>query len=339
VKPSSLGDIVQSLPFLHVLRRGFPEATIAWVVGRPNLDVLSGHPDLDEVIVFERERWGGTRGFFGSLNELSRFARTLRKRRFDLVVDLQGLLRSGLLSYVTGAPERVGFANAREMSRLFYNRRVEVPNPDMHAVDRYLLVAKQIGLDTNGPVRFDVPVPKEAERFARDYLASANGEGWPVVVLLPVSRWPTKRWPPERFAALADRVAHELGAAVLFLGAADDVPLVEHIRTQMKQPSLSLVGRTTLKRSAALLRWASVVVANDSGPMHLAVVLGVPVVALYGPTSPERTGPYGGRTRVFRSTRECAPCFRSRCDNPECMRDIAVDDVFGAVGEFMESKR
>jgi len=341
VKPSAFGDVVHSLPFLRVLRRNFPDAYIAWVVSRANADLLVGHPELDEVILFERERWGGLTGFVRRARELWRFVLGLRRGRFDLVVDLQGLLRSALVSYLSGAPRRVGFAGARELGHLFYNIRVPSrPRDDhMHAVDRYLEVARKLGLTWSGRAVFHVPLGEEAKRFARDYLAAENPQDRPLVVMLPSSRWVTKRWPADRFAELADRVVSRLGSTVLFLAAEPDVPLVEQVRGRMKERSLSLAGKTTLKQSAAVLERAHVVVASDTGPMHLAVALARPVVALYGPTSPRRTGPYGGTVRLFASTRECAPCFRPKCKHADCMRDISVDDVYEAVRGFVESSR
>jgi len=336
VKPSSFGDIVHSLPFLHVLRRGLPRAHVAWMVSRANAGLLEGHPEIDELVIFERERWGGVTDFCRSVPELAAFVRGLRRRAFDLVVDLQGLFRSGLLTRLSGAPRRVGFAAAREMSHLFYTDRVHVSDPEMHAVERYLLVARALGLDTDGAPTFVVPVGEDDRRFAAERLDEMNPDGTAVVVMLPSSRWVTKRWPGEHFAALADRVTRELDARVLFLGGVGDVPLVESIRGAMKSPAPSLVGRTTLRQSAALLERADAVVANDSGPMHLAVALGRPVVALYGPTSPGRTGPYGGNVRLVRTRCDCAPCFKSDCDRHECMRDISVDEVFDALRHLME---
>jgi lipopolysaccharide heptosyltransferase II len=211
----------------------------------------------------------------------------------------------------------------------------------MHAVERYLLVARELALEIRSRAEFNVHIPPEAHRFAEEFLAAANAQRRPVVVLLPSSRWATKRWPADCFAALADRVTAELDGAALFLGGAGDAPLVERIRgmMMMKGKSLSLAGGTSIKQSAALLSRAAAVVANDSGPMHLAAALGAPVVALYGPTSPARTGPYGGNVRVFKSTRECAPCFDPECDDPKCMRDISVDEVFDAVRGFLERPR
>ncbi len=354
VKPSAFGDVVHSLPFLGALRRAHPEARIGWVVARSCAGLLEGHPDVDDLYVFERERWGGFRNLPRTTREFFAFARRLRAQRFDLVVDLQGLFRSAFLTRLTGAPERVGFRNARELGWMFYTRRVRVPDREMHAVDRYLLVAHELGLAIERPVRFNVHVSDDARAFAREWF-TANSGGRPVVAMLPGSQWPSKRWPAEHFAALATRLEDQ-GARVVLLGGPGDVALVERIRGMMIRPAESLAGRTTIPQLTAVLERASAVVANDSGPMHLAVALERPVVALFGPTSPERTGPYVDvagvaqppsagvvssvspqarapvphKPKVLRSARPCAPCFEPDCENPECMRDITVDRVFEA---------
>ena len=329
VKPSAFGDVVHSLPFLGALRRAYPKARIGWVVARSCAGLLEGHADVDDLYVFERERWGGFRNLPRNAREFTAFARRLRAQKFDLVVDLQGLFRSAFLTRLTGAGERVGFRNARELGWMCYTRRVRVTDPEMHAVDRYLAVAGQLGLAIERPVRFNVHVSDDARTFAAKWF-TANAAGRAVVAMLPGSQWPSKRWPAEQFAALASRLEAK-GARVVLLGAPSERALAERICGMMMHPAASLAGETTIPQLAAVLERASVVVASDSGPMHLAVALDRPVVALFGPTSVARTGPYGGSAIVLRSDRACAPCFEPDCENLECMRDITVEQVFEAV--------
>jgi lipopolysaccharide heptosyltransferase II len=211
-----------------------------------------------------------------------------------------------------------------------YNRRVRVSDPDMHAVDRYLLVAEALGLVIERPVRFNVHVPDAARQAIATRLGAINPSGRPLAALAPGSQWASKRWPAEQFASLADRLV-EQGARVVLLGAPGEKPLVERIRAMMLKDAASLAGETTLPELAALFERAGVVVANDSGPMHLAVALERPVVALYGPTSEKRTGPYGGAAVVLKSDRPCAPCYEPDCEDPECMRDITVARALEAI--------
>jgi len=337
IKPSSFGDVVHSLGLLDVLRRNLPDARIAWLVSPAFGDLLADHPMLDEVLLFERERWGGLANFTRNVGDVLRFARTLRAKRFDLVIDLQGLARSGLLTYLTGAPTRAGFANAREFSPVFYSLRVDVPDPEMHAVDRYLLVAKALGFALDGPVTFPVHVGEEARRFADETLRRLPKRSGPLVVLLPATRWETKRWPEGHFATLAERIVRELSGTVVLLGAPGDRALGERIARATTEDIVNLIGETTLKESAAVMERADAVVANDSGPMHLAVALGRPTVALFGPTRPGRTGPYGPNARVIRKDLDCGPCLSRQCPlgTIECMRRITPEEVFEAMTALM----
>lgn len=281
IKPSSLGDIIHALPVLNALRSRFPKAHLAWFVHEKWADILRDHPDLDEIIPWSF-RWGA----LGSLFDI------FRKKRFDLAIDLQGLFRSGVVSYLSGAPVRVGFRNGREGSVLFYTHKVDVPPHPIHAIDRYLLVAESLGAVLREPV-CTIPVTPQDDRAVEDLLKCQGlSRTRPFIVLNPMARWWTKRWPLERFAQLADLI-QGTGMAVVLIGGKGDIAGIQRLRSWMKTPAVSVVGQTTLKQLAGLLRKAILLISNDSGPMHLAVALGTPVVALFGPTDSVRTGPYG----------------------------------------------
>jgi heptosyltransferase-1 len=196
IKPSAIGDVVHTLPILNLLRRRWPDAHIAWLVTPACSGLLEGHPMLNEVILFDRKRFG--RGWRDPLSAwgLMSFMNQLRGRDFDLVIDLQGLFRSGLLAWKTRAPIRIGFANARELAPIFYTHRVEVGTPEQHAIDRYLKLAAELGCD--GPVEF----PFHVTEADRQLIASLIPAAERYAVLLPGTNWPTKRWPVERFASL-----------------------------------------------------------------------------------------------------------------------------------------
>jgi ADP-heptose:LPS heptosyltransferase len=231
LKPSALGDIVHSLPVLTALRRRYPQAHITWVVNRSYEPLLRGHCDLDDTLPFDRRPpragwWAGVRCW-------ARFLAELRRRRFDLVLDLQGLFRSGLMAAATGAARRVGLSTAREGARWFYTDVVAVADfHAVHAVDRYWLVAEALG-GGDGPREFHVPVPEDARRWAR---AALRGYPRPWLALGPGSRWVTKRWLPEHFAALAGRAQARFGGTVLFVGGRDEAPLAEAVRARLAGP-------------------------------------------------------------------------------------------------------
>lgn len=321
IKPSSLGDIVHALPTAAALRRRFPTAALTWLVKREWAEVLDGNPHLDSVL-----------GVDFSLQGWLAVSQAVRARRFDLVVDLQGLLRSALLAWISRAPVRVGFAEAREGSPRLYTHRVAANGIAGHAVDRYLLIAQRLGALVEGTGRLLFPLPHDADanaRVGRLLWAEGVAPGTVLAAMNPTARWATKQWPSERFAAVGDQLQQQ-GVRVVIIGDMGSRPLAEMIGHHMRTKPIDLVGKTTVKELIALLRRARVLITNDSGPMHLAAALETPVVALFGPTDPRKTGPYGAGHVVLRSGVPCSPCLSRHCNNPtllECLTTIRSDQV------------
>ena len=325
IKPSSLGDIVHALPTLAALRQHCPQAHITWLVKRPWVELLERVEGLDRV-------WAVNPGIAGWLSEVPR----LRAERFDLAVDLQGLLRSACMARLAGCSVRVGFANGREGSTLFYTQRVAVPTPEMHAVDRYLLVADALGAarPATPQFRFRIP-PADREQVSAVLSRAGVRAGLPWIAMNVSARWPTKRWPVESFAAVADRLHQEGAGPVVLIGGPDDRADAQTVKALVKTSSvIDVTGLTALGLLPALLQSAAVLLTNDSGPMHVAAAMGTPVVALFGPTSTIRTGPYGNNHRVLTHPLPCSPCFSRRCRNPierECLTGIAPAQVIEAI--------
>ena len=280
--------------------------------------MLEAHPLLDEVLVFNRRRFGHAWRSPTASFALWRFGRALRKHEFDLVIDLQGLFRSGWLSWQTGAPVRIGFSHARG-GWAFYTHRVPNSPLSVDAVERYLRVADALGLGRN-PVEFRFAT-NDADRSAIEAKLAPLGAGSRFAVLLPGTNWATKRWPAESFAALVEPLRERFGMASVVAGGHDDVELSSCI------PGLNLVGKTSLRELVALLERADLVIANDSGPMHIAAALGRPLVALYGPTSADRTGPYDRMDSVLQLDLPCRACYSRRCSHQSCLRWIMPEDV------------
>jgi len=325
IKPSSLGDIVHALPTLAALRQHCPQAHIAWLVKRQWAELLERVEGLDRV-------WAVDPGIAGWLSEVPR----LRAERFDLAVDLQGLLRSACMAQLAGCSVRVGFANGREGSTLFYTQRVAVPTPEMHAVDRYLLVADALGAARPATPQFRFRIlPADREQVSAVLSRAGVRAGSPWIAMNASARWPTKRWPVESFAAVADRLHQEGAGPVVLIGGPDDRADAQTVKTLVKTSSMiDVTGLTPLGLLPALLQSAAVLLTNDSGPMHVAAAVGTPVVALFGPTSATRTGPYGKNHRVLTHQLPCSPCFSRRCRNPierECLTGIAPVQVVEAI--------
>lgn len=333
IKPSSLGDIVHALPVLAAARRAHPQAHIAWLVARSFASLLEGHPLLNEVIVFERNRLGKIWRYPNRLGEILKFAGGLRARRFDLVVDLQGLLRSGLLTWASGARRRVGFAAARELSWLFYSQLVRPGTGLNHAVDRNLAVAGALGWPVT-PVDFPYPIAPPEMATASDLLNKhAISAGFVAVIL--GARWESKRWPDAQFVKLLDGLAGR-GVATVLLGGPDDRSSAEQIALACRVKPVNLVGATSLRGLAAVLAKSELVVAHDSGPLHLAAALGRPTLALFGPTDPAKTGPYGPAGHTITNPVPCAPCLRRRCPlgHQDCLRKLDADAVLAQALAF-----
>ncbi len=332
IKPSALGDIVHALPVLSALRRRYPEAYLAWAVNRVYEPLLLGHPDLNATLPFDRH--AGKRGWLAAWSAWRSFLTTLRQQRFDLVVDLQGLLRSGLMALATSAARRVGLAGAREGARWFYTD--VLPDPGRggeHAVARYWRVVQALRADSS-PLVFRLALAPEATAWA-DQVCRDLPRPW--LVVGAGSRWETKRWPPEHFAVLARRVQQEFGGSILLVGTADEAPLNAIVREQLTGPRLDFTGRTTLPQLAALLAGADAMLANDTGPLHLAVALGRPVVAPYTCTKAKLTGPYGQSSHVVETRVWCAGSYRRRCDRLECMAELTPARLWPVLSEVLQT--
>lgn len=326
IKPSALGDIVHALPVLAALRLKFPEASITWVVNKSFEPLLAGHPDLTDTMAFDRG--AGKRGAIRAAKYAAGFARELRRRRFDVAIDLQGLLRSGLMCLATGAKMRVGFANAREGSRHAYTHRVEIADAEhIHAVDRYWKVAEFLGAGS-GPKRFHVLVHPEARAWAANEL---RGLPRPIIAVAVGAKWVTKRWPPAHFATL---LKHTPGTCV-FIGSGDDTPLALEAIRGLAGTSRDFTGKTTLPQLTALLAEADVMVGNDTGPLHLAAALGTPCVAPYTCTKIAKHGPYGLFSGAVETTVPCGGSYIKTCPNMICMSELGPDRLAPRLAEVL----
>lgn len=333
IKPSSLGDVVHALPVLAALRRRWPEAHLAWLIGASFAPLLEGHPLLSEIIPFDRGRFGRLLREADALDAFGRFVCDLRARSFDLVVDLQGLFRSGFLSWASGARRRIGFADAREAAWLFYTDRVRGP-AQLHAVEKNLRALEPLGISP-GPAEFPMALRDDQCRAARRLLDGVAGHAvGAFTAIVPGARWPSKIWPPARFAELIDLLAAEPDSpTTVLLGGPAERALADAIVAAARRPPIDLVGRTDLRALAALLGESQLVICCDSGPMHIAAALGRPTVAIFGPTSPALTGPYSKVARTVNLPLECAPCLKTDCPlrHHACMRDLDAPRVLAAV--------
>lgn len=331
VKLSAIGDVIHTLPSLSALRRHYPDAHITWVVEELASDLVMDHPHLDRVLVSHRKGWISDlkRGRISdALKETKTFLSELRARPYDLVIDFHGLFKSAVIVLLSGGMRKLGYNSLQEGSGLFYNEKIP-EDMNKHAVDRYLDFVRHLGVHVETP-EFKLAIETENENRVRTLLAAGGiGPGDPFVAVSPQALWETKLWSDQKFVQLSERIIQELNVPVVFTGG--DLKATEGIQSFMTLPSEDLAGQTTLRDLACLFREASLVVTTDSGPMHLAAAMETPVIALFGPTDPSRTGPYGKDHTVIRVELPCSPCFFRTCDTKLCMQEITVGDVFQAV--------
>ena len=307
VKLSSLGDVVHALPVAATLRAARPHARLTWIVERREAAVLHDHPALDEVIVADTRGWRRARrpgAVRAALADVLALRRRLAAARLDVAIDLQGLMKSGAIARATQAPVRIGFHRGwgREpLGALFTNRHVIPPPSARHVVEQYLALLAPLGIDERR-LEFRLPTVAAAETRLDEWLASVGLKPQRrLVVLNPGAGRPAKRWPVAHFATLAARLAHDAGAHVVVVWGPGEESAARAIVAGAGQAGARtlLAPPTDLNELIALLRRASVMIAADTGPLHLAAALGTPCVGLYGPTAAARNGPYGAGHRTL----------------------------------------
>lgn len=341
VKLSAIGDVIHTMPALAALRRHWPDAHISWLVEEAGAELLRGHGALDRVIVWQRRQfqtdlkglhWTRAGRAFGAV------LKQVRDRRYDLVIDFQALLKSAMWVFLAKGRRKIGFGRGMQHSEgsyLVLNERIPPVSMEVHALERGLVLLENIGVPP-GEVDYQFPHDPLAEHDVEGFLTEAGASRQaPLVVIHPMARWRTKLWYNDRFAILADAL-HEHGIVTVFSGGPADASHLDAIAAGMKTSCIRFDGRGGLRHLAALCRRAAVVVSTDTGPMHLAAAVGTPVVALFGPTAPNRTGPYGERHQVVRTPVPCSPCFKRRCETTAveefgCMKRIEVPQVLEAV--------
>ena len=343
VKLSAIGDLVHTLPFLEVLKRQFPQAKIDWVVEEGASDIILGHPHIRRVIVSRRKAWVKRLRGSGSprltvFQEMREFVKELRACRYDMVIDVQGILKSGILVRLTTGGRKIGMSGSREGASLFINEPAVKVDCSQHAIDRTLTVAKFLGCETGG-WKGQIPIFDENRRTV-DNLLEKNGLGGRVLLAInPIAKWDTKLWEADRFGILADRLQETLDCDIVFTGGREDRSVIEEISEKMEKKPVNFAGVTGLKDLACLYTRCRLLVTTDTGPMHMAAAMGCPTVALFGPTAPWRTGPYGQGHKVITGDVECRPCFRKKCDEMTCMKEISVNRVYEGVMELLKREK
>jgi lipopolysaccharide heptosyltransferase I len=320
VKLSSLGDLFHALPAVHNLKTQLG-AEIDWVTQREYAELVNCFDDVRRVIPFDRR---------GPSRKPLAFLKDLRAERYDMVLDMQGLLKSGLITRFARAGRRIGPSFQRECAWLFYHAVAGERDKERHAVEENFDVVRFLGMDPIPPAFPVIFPPVELE---------GNG---PHVAVIPSSRWVTKDWMPAGFAAAARHLHEERGATIYLMGGPGDAERCADISRMMGDGAINLAGKTSLVEMGSHLAAMDLLIANDSGPVHMAAAVDTPSLVLFGPTCPSRTGPYGDTHRIVQSgPRECRPCFMRDCPpgHHRCMSDISADQVTKVALEMLGKGR
>lgn len=344
VRFSSLGDIILSLPVYKNLKTFLPDSFVATAIKEKYAPILQGNPYMDLILTLREGE------------SILSFLKKVKKEKFTVLIDLHNNLRSNLISIFSGIPKKIRCRKAVWERRLFVSKRIYDPELKRHTLDRYLDTLKELGIvpqhfppelplevlgaDTSQPKFF---VPQLSSKNFSELLSSIP-QATPLIGINPGSVWKTKQWLPERFAETADALIEETNCKILLFGSEKDSEAVNSVAQSMKHPPINLCGRTDLKTLTWLISKCSLFITNDSGPMHLACAVDVPVVAIFGPTTRELGFfPFGRRCRVVELDLPCRPCSLHGGDKCplthfRCMKDLTAEMVLQPCREFLSSR-
>ena len=336
IKPSSLGDIVLTLPALTALRKSFPDAKISWLIRPEFAPLLENNPHLTDIIAFDRKllgkAWFHPYAFASLLSLISR----LRRSKFDAVIDLQGLFRTASLAWLSGCKKRFGMANARELAHVFYTHKVDQDEYCIHLVDYYLKIIQTAGaFETQ--VQFILPQDPIAADAISSLLTSLGVRPDNYAVFVPGSAHTDKCWPIQRFAALADKISSRFHLPTVAVGTASEKDTVESLKNLANVPIANLAGQTSLSELVALLKAARLVVSNDTGPGHIAAALAVPLVMIFGRSNPARVAPYSRPQCVVAIEPDSRGLQPDSADSKHDIKAVTAAQVYQKVCEQMSS--
>ncbi len=346
IRLSAIGDVLRTLPAFHILRKNFPEAYIAWIVEEGAKDILEAHPGIDEVIIFPKKelaaKFKSRKTFFKGLKQFFLLMKKIRKKKFEVAIDFHGLFKSGIISFLSGAKDRVGFTKpfTKEMNFLFNNRRFSLDSDRLNRVERNITLVEKLGLNVNQEPP-EIHVPKKDSELILSFLRQNRVEPQrPLIAIHPGTSpsTPYKRWDAYRYAVVADKVIEDSAAQIIFTWANEEIEMVKEITGLMKYRAIIAPETENLCQLAEIFKRSDLYLGSDTGPMHLAAFVKTPVVAIFGPTDHVVNEPYKHTPHiVIRKEIECAPCRKRTCPTKECMKGIKESDVIRAVNIMLDS--
>jgi lipopolysaccharide heptosyltransferase I len=327
---SAIGDVIHALPVAYALRKKYPEAQIDWLVEAKAYPLVKLNPYLDNVILLPRKKWREmlSKEFMGTVKSFFNFFKKMKKKNYDINLDLHGLFKSALSSFLIKPGLRIGPADGREFSTLFYQAKIDIPNKKMHKIERNLHLASALDAEID-EVNYGLKMtPIIKSRVSRLFETENVDQNKKQVVINPFTTWESKNWFLERYFQLANELI-KTGYYVIFTGGPGDKEAIDSFETSAEASYSNLAGKTDLEELTEVYNRASLYIGGDTGPTHLAAAVGLNVISLMGPTDPDTHGPYGeGHTVIQDNSLECIRCWDKHCSRKmQCMKSITVDQV------------
>lgn len=334
IRTDRIGDVLLSTPAIKAVRDAYPQAHIAIIVRPYAEDIVDGNPYLDEVILYDKD--GGHKGIFATIG----FAMRLRKKKFDLAIILHPTNRSNIIPFLAGIPERLGYD--RKWGIFLTKKIKDVKHlGEKHEVDYNLDLLRHIGIEAKDKGLY-MPVKSEDEKIIERFFSLNGLSGKDLIIAVhPGASCPSKRWSAYRFGRLSDELIEKFKAKIVIIGGPSDVKIVQEVKTGMLNQPITLSEEHSLGEVAALLKRCRVFISNDSGPVHIAVAVGTPVISIFGRAdpglSPNRWGPVGPNDIVIHKDAGCKECLAHNCKiNFKCLDTITVEDVLSAAESLLK---
>jgi lipopolysaccharide heptosyltransferase I len=328
---SSIGDVIHTIPVVDLLKERFPNARITWVAEKTMTPLLNHHPGIDQLLLVDSRGWA--KQILSTWREILGFIRYYRSQEFDVALDFQGHFKSAVLARLSGAPRRIGMSRSdrkESWSSMLLNEFSHQTEQQQHIIEKNLALLESLGIDVgNHPLNFHIHPDEEAVQYVASELQKLETERF--ILVNPGGGWITKLWEADKFAQLLDSIYNDLNIPALITWGPGEKHIADRIARKCISPALVSFS-TNLSELIALTQRARLVVSGDSGPLHLASAMGVPVVGLYGPTDPERNGPWNPHDSACTIHYQCSPCWQRTCPiGIQCMRKMEVDPVLAAV--------
>lgn len=330
IKLSSIGDVISITPCIYALKKYYPKSYLAMIVEEESYDIVRNNPYLDKIFIFKRTKL--TKNLFHFkwnkiLKDIISLVKQIREIEFDIAIDFQGLLRSVIFLYLVKAKYKVVKGKWWRIDKNI------IPSSTL-AVNGYLEMLKILKIDSSNK-KLEVFISAKDEEFASKFFLQNKIEKKDLVVILnPSTRWQSKTWPVCNFIKLAQLLINSLQVKIVLTGSKNEIELSNKIQKAIKGKIYLATGKTTLLQLAALIKRGDIFITADTGPMHIAYAMGTKIIALFGPTDPQRTGPLGEGHIIIRKNLPCSPCFKRRCKTLKCMKAITPEEIMKIIKKF-----